>query len=51
MPRAFLIRLVLVTILLVLLGVLWNEWWGLVLLPAFLLFLWLRVRRGASSRV
>lgn len=51
MPRAFLIRLALVVVGLVLLGVIWHEWWGLILLPVFLAFLWLRVRRGPASRV
>jgi hypothetical protein len=47
--RQFLIRLVFATIGLVLLGVLWNYWWPLALLPAFLFFLWLRIRRGAAQ--
>jgi hypothetical protein len=51
MPRTLLVRLAIVTIGLVLLGVFWGYWWGLILLPAFLLFLWLRVRRGSSPGV
>jgi hypothetical protein len=47
MPRAFLIRLALVVAGLILIGIFLNDWIALALLPAFLFFLWLRIRRGA----